>query len=308
MLGRLRLLIMTWSKTTIRQLKENDKIKYITSAGEYIVFFKAISQGKTPSLNTYTTKDGKKVYKRPKVSSIKEVFIWEKPAVIVAPDGYTSLYTRDLFTLPKNTILTIHLKDGTIFNEVVLEDAVTNKSITVFVSTGEKKQRHVIDASNINKVFKSPSKFSESVDHRYELIAPRDYDNLYTLLKKGDLIAYSIKQGELRKGVKVLEVIRDGGIRLKLYKYPHTFYLNISSVQEFYIKKTSSSSTEVPTTPMNSSNPDLSQDLTEKVEYLYNRLEAQQKEINAIRAVHTAQINKLHKYIIKLRSGSVPPP
>lgn len=304
-----------WEETTIKQLKEGDKIKYVTTAGSYIVYFKCKTDGKAPCLSTYITENGKKTYRRPKVTSIKELYIWKKPEVVTAPEGFTKVFVRDAHRMHKDTILTIHKKDGTILNEVVFIKGVPNTSIEVFNTTGQRRNNIVIPVSDITHVFKSDKVFNDEVDYRYELIAPRDYYNLYNILKKGDLIAHTNKEGKTTKNAKVLSVQTvNGKVQLKVQHFGHFYTIYPSSMSKFYVKKTDldkkdkasktehQDSTIAQTTSESESKSTDTSDAA-KLDYLYTELKEMKKLVITLQVknnVQDAQIDKLRKHILKL--------
>ena len=306
-----------WEQTTIKQLKEGDKIKYVTSAGEYIVFFKGETSGKTPSLSTYTTENGKRVYKRPKISSVKEVFIWKKPEVITAPEGFTKVFVRDAHRLLKDQILIIHKKDGSVLTEVVFVKGIPNVSLEVFTTTGQRRNNIVIPIGDISYVFKSEKMFNDEVDYRYELIAPRDYYNLYNILQKGDLIAHTNKEGKTTKNAKVLSVATvNGKIQLKVQHFGHFYTIYPSSMSKFYVKKSDLEKKEkviekkvseekTSSVPEHSTEKQEEHDTSDaaKIQYLYNELKEMKKMLITLQVknnVQDAQIDKLRKHVLKL--------
>tara|TARA_R110002033_G_scaffold50489_5_gene97563 strand:+ start:274 stop:1200 length:927 start_codon:yes stop_codon:yes gene_type:complete len=303
-----------WDKTTIKQLKEGDKIKYVTTAGSYIVFFKGETAGKNPSLSTYVTENGKKVYKRPKITSIKEVYIWKKPEVVTVPEGFTKVFVRDAARIIKDTIITIHKKDGTVLDEVVFIKGTPNVSLEVFTTTGQRRNNLVIPISDVAHVFTSDKTFNDEVDYRYELIAPRDYYNLYNILKKGDLIAHTNKDGKTTKNAKVLSVqTANGKVQLKVQHFSHFYTIYPSSMSKFYVKKTDLEKKEkAETNAVSAAESPQTETLdtsdAAKIKYLYDELKEMKKLVITLQVknnVQDAQINKLRKHILKLYERTV---
>lgn len=326
-----------WKKTDTPSLKEDDKIKYITTKGSQIARFKSISKGKDPYLNAYIEEKGKRKYKRPKVNSIKEIFVWVKPKSTQGVKNKNNspssskqrrVPLQDIPRIHPKTLITIHKKNNSVMNDVVFHK-VEDGLLKAFVVNGERKLWSKTPISDISSVYTSDEQFKETIGPIYKKVHPRDYSQLISFLQKHDTIAYVKRDGNVVKDIRVGEVeLSNGKPKLKLY-YPgsNTFFqLYPASTKEFYIKGKkieNSNATEplddpsdkVPDDKPKAASASMSDDekpgdTCVKLEYLYNEINSLKETIGTLSLkvedllasdrIKDHQIILLKKYVAKL--------